>query len=330
MPIMTAITQSLEIHHPILLAPMAGVSGGVLAAAVTNAGGLGMIGGGYGDRSWLERELAAAGNARIGVGFIAWALERQPDLLDLALDRAPAAIFLSFGDFSLFAASVARSDSRLIVQVQTLEQAKRAIDCGADIIVAQGTEAGGHGRKRATLPLVPAVVDIAGKIPVVAAGGIADGRGLAAALMLGSGGVLCGTAFFASHEALSHASAKSAAISASGDRTVRSSVFDVARGLDWPPEWDLRTLRNGFLDAWNGNMDGLKARGEAERALYAGAVAKGDFDIAAVIVGEGVDLVARSEPAGDILQRMAADAERLLAAASAFVVKGSSLPASRP
>lgn len=325
MPITTTITQSLEISHPVLLAPMAGISGGALAAAVTQAGGLGLIGAGYGDRTWLERELAVAGNARIGVGFIAWALERQPELLELALDHDPVAIFLSFGDFNLFALRVARSNSRLIVQIQSLEQAKRAIDCGADIIVAQGTEAGGHGGKRATLPLVPAIVDIAGKIPVVAAGGIADGRGLAAALMLGAGGVLCGTAFFASHEALSHVSAKSAAISASGDWTARSSVFDVARGLAWPPDWNLRTLRNGFLDAWSGNLDGLEARDQAERALYAAAVAKGDFDVAAVIVGEGVDLVVRSESAGDIVQRMVADGERLLATAGAFVVEGSRL-----
>ena len=319
MPIRTAVTELLAIRHPILLAPMAGVSGGALAAAVTHAGGLGLIGGGYGDRTWLDREFAAAGNARVGVGFITWKLSEQPALLDAALDRAPAAIFLSFGDFAHFAGKIARSSSHLIAQVQTVKQAKRALDAGAGILVAQGTEAGGHGGKRATLPLVPAVVDIAGKTPVLAAGGIADGRGLAAALMLGAGGVLCGTAFFAASEALSHPEAKVRAISASGDMTVRSSVFDIARGYDWPANWDLRTLRNAYLDEKAAAPERFHAEGDAARLTYAAAVERGDFDTAAVIVGEAVGMVERSEPAAGIVRRLATDAERLLAGSQRFL-----------
>ena len=182
MTIRTKLNDLLGIEHPVLLAPMAGVSGGALAAAVTQAGGLGQIGGGYGDADWLSREFAAAGNARLGVGFITWKLAQQPHLLDMVLERQPVAVFLSFGDAGSFAETIRRSGSKLIMQVQTLEQARAAIDAGADAIVAQGTEAGGHGGSRATLPLVPAVVDIAGELPVIAAGGIADGRGMAAAL----------------------------------------------------------------------------------------------------------------------------------------------------
>jgi nitronate monooxygenase len=299
MPIRTALTELLAIRHPVLSAPMAGVSGGALAAAVTGAGGLGLLGGGYGDRDWLERELRAAGNARVGIGFITWSLERQPELLDLALDHAPAAIFLSFGDCRPFAGRVANAPARLILQVQTVEQAKAALDAGADILVAQGTEAGGHGGRRATLPLVPAIVDIAGSVPVVAAGGIADGRGLAAALMLGAAGVLCGTAFYASDEALTHPEAKAAAVAGSGDATLRSSVFDLARGLDWPADWDLRTLRNAFSERWAGAEAGLV--GDAVRRRYAAAVAEGDVTTAAVIVGEAVDLLTRREPAAAIV-----------------------------
>ena len=320
MPIRTALTEVLAIRHPILLAPMAGVSGGSLAAAVTGAGGLGLIGGGYGDRDWLERELRAAGNTRIGVGFITWALERQPALLDLALDHAPAAIFLSFGDCRPFADRVTRSPARLVLQVQTVEQAKAALDAGADILVAQGTEAGGHGGRRATPPLVPAIVDIAGSVPVVAAGGIADGRGLAAALMLGAAGVLCGTAFYASDEALTHPNAKAAAVAGSGDATLRSSVFDLVRGLDWPADWNLRTLRNAFSERWAGAEAGLA--GDAVRRHYAAAVAEGDVATAAVIVGEAVDLVTRREPAAAIVERIAKEAAALLARAPTMLVGG--------
>jgi len=178
MSIRTPLCDLFGVDHPVLLAPMAGVSGGALAAAVSRAGGLGLIGGGYGDADWLEREFDAAGDARIGVGFVTWSLSRQPHLLDLVLDRAPAALMLSFGDFKPFLPRIRDGQTKFIVQVQTLDQAREAVDAGVDAIVAQGTEAGGHGGTRATLPFVPAVADIAKEIPVIAAGGIADGRGL--------------------------------------------------------------------------------------------------------------------------------------------------------
>lgn len=212
MSIRTSLCDLFDIEHPVLLAPMAGVSGGALAAAVSRAGGLGLIGGGYGDADWLTREFDAADGARIGVGFITWSLARQPHLLDLVLERTPAALMLSFGDFQPFLGRIRDRQTKLIVQVQTLDQASEAVDVGVDAIVAQGTEAGGHGGTRATLPFVPAVVDIAKDIPVIAAGGIADGRGLAAALALGASGVLCGTGFFASDESLASDNAKQTAV----------------------------------------------------------------------------------------------------------------------
>ena len=218
MAMRTSLCELFEIEHPVLLAPMAGVSGGALAAAVSRAGGLGLIGGGYGDAAWLEQECDAAGDARVGVGFITWSLARQPHLLDLALARKPAALMLSFGDFRPFQGQIRQAQVKLIVQVQTLDQARQAVEAGVDAIVAQGTEAGGHGGARATMPFVPAVIDIAQGTPIIAAGGIADGRGVAAALALGAAGVLCGTGFFASDESLASDAAKQAALGGSGDK----------------------------------------------------------------------------------------------------------------
>ncbi|WP_120504119.1 nitronate monooxygenase [Sulfitobacter mediterraneus] len=312
MAMRTSLCELFEIEHPVLLAPMAGVSGGALAAAVSRAGGFGLIGGGYGDAAWLEQEFDAAGDARVGVGFIIWSLARQPHLLDLALARKPAALMLSFGDFRPFLPQIRQAQVKLIVQVQTLDQAREAVEAGVDAMVAQGTEAGGHGGARATMPFVPAVIDIAQGTPVIAAGGIADGRGLAAALALGAAGVLCGTGFFASDESLASGAAKEAALGGSGDNTERSSVYDVARGLDWPATWNIRTLRNGFTHRWSADISGLKQNLAAEQARFNAATAAGDTDIAPVIVGEAADLVHRREPAHVILQRMMSQAEERL------------------
>ena len=319
MSIRTPLCDLFGIEHPVLLAPMARVSGGALAAAVSRAGGLGLIGGGYGDADWLAREFDAAGDTRIGVGFITWSLARQPHLLDLVLDRAPIALMLSFGDFQPFLPNIRDGQTKLIVQVQTLDQAREAVDAGVDAIVAQGTEAGGHGGTRATLPFVPAVVDIAKEIPVIAAGGIADGRGLAAALALGASGVLCGTGFFASDESLAGDNAKQAALCGSGDDTERSSVFDMARGLDWPPDWNNRAMRNSFTRRWSEDIEGLRQNLAEEQARFEAAWAADDTDIAAVIVGEAADLIRAIEPAQDTLHGMMLQAEDRLRRISRLV-----------
>ncbi|AGP52302.1 nitronate monooxygenase [Streptomyces rapamycinicus] len=141
----TRLTRAFGIEHPIVLAPMDLVSGARLATAVTAAGGLGLIGGGYGDSEWLRRELAAAGDARVGCGFITWSLARRPDLLDIALEYEPAALMLSFGDPAPFAGRIRTAAVPLLCQVHTLDQGCQALDAGADVIVAQGGEAGGHG-----------------------------------------------------------------------------------------------------------------------------------------------------------------------------------------
>lgn len=301
---------------------MAGVSGGALAQAVSDAGGFGIIGAGYGDEEWLRNELKLVNGNEVGVGFIAWALERKPHLLDLVLEHRPRAVFLSFGSIRRFASAIKANNTLLIAQVQTVAQAREAAADGADILVAQGTEAGGHGGARATLPLVPAVIDAVAPLPVVAAGGIADGRGLAAALSLGAAGALCGTVFYASDESLAHPQAKRRLVEASGDTTLRSALFDVARGIDWPAAWNLRTLDNDFSRRWAGDLDGLHAQLVGEQARYGSARAAGDFNTAAVIAGEAADLVHAIEPAGAIVERIVRDARPALRAALSLLPSG--------
>jgi len=308
----TALTRMFDIEIPIISAPMAMVAGGRLAAAVSNAGGLGLIGGGYGDEAWIEAEQDAAGNAPVGIGFIAWRLPERRVLLTQATARKPRAVFLSFADIAPFAEEVKSSGARLIAQVQSVGQAEAAAAAGADVIVAQGTEAGGHGGARATLPLVPAVVDAVGPIPVLAAGGVADGRGLAAALALGAAGAVVGSAFVAAEEALITTDAKKRLAAASGDHTAKGSEFDRLRGFDWPAGYAIRTLDNPFLQDMRAAPPQDGAALEALRARFDAGRERDDPAIAPVIAGEGADLIRAVEPAGDILRRIATEAETIL------------------
>lgn len=313
----TRLTEFFGIEHPILSAPMALISGGRLAAAVTSSGGLGFIGGGYGDSDWLQREFGLADGKRVGCGFITWSLARKPELLDETLERQPATIMLSFGDLQPFAEHIHAAGVPLMAQVQTLDHARQALDAGAEILVAQGGEAGGHGMTvRSTFTLVPDVVDLAAeRAPatlVLAAGGVADGRGLAAALVLGADGVLVGTRFWATPEALVSPRAHERAVGASGDDTYRTRVYDVVRRLDWPPEYNERALSNPFVDGWHGNEAALLSSLPDAVSTFEAAVAAEDFDAAAILVGEAIGRIDSVRPAADIVVDMAAEADRIL------------------
>ena len=314
----TRLTQKLGIEHPIISAPMGLAAGGRLAAAVSEAGGLGLIGGGYGDTEWLEREFAAAGSARVGCGFITWSLAQKPHLLELVLAYAPAGVMLSFGEVAPFGQRIKASGARLICQVQTLALAREAVAAGADVIVAQGAEAGGHGIERATFTLVPEIADyLSGASTdtvLVAAGGIADGRGLAAALMLGADGVLVGSRFWASTEALVPPSLQKAAVAADGDSTIRTTVVDIARRYDWPKPFTARVLKTRFTMDWHGREAALAepATLEHEEARYWNALNAGDVDNTCVFAGEAVGLIRDVATAGEIVGRMVREAEDLL------------------
>lgn len=324
MPLRTRLTERLGMRHPILLAPMSGAAGGKLAAAVSQAGGLGLIGGGARDAAWLEQEYASAGNARVGCGFITWVLARQPHVLDLALAHAPVATMLAFGDPTRFAPIIRAAGSLLICMVHDMAQTRTALDAGADIIVAQGTEAGGHGALRATMTLVPEVADVlandSADTLLVAAGGIADGRGLAAALMLGADGVLMGSRFWASEECTAHANLRRAVVAHDGDATRRQVTLDIAWNMHFPSEFTGRALRNAFLERWHGREAELRRQADALRPGFMAAVAAGDADEAGINIGEAIGLMDSVRPAAAIVADVVAMAETLLRKRAAELV----------
>ncbi|MDU1695795.1 MAG: nitronate monooxygenase, partial [Bradyrhizobium sp.] len=312
MALRTLLTERLGVCHPILLAPMDGVADANLVRAVSRAGGLGILGGGYGNRAWLVQESAKLGGLQMpfGIGFITWSLAKQPDLLDIALAAKPTAVMLSFGDPRRFASAIKQAGALLICQVQDEAMAEQALAAGADILIAQGTEAGGHGASRTTLDIVPAIVDLgAGRVPVVAAGGLADGRGLAAMLSLGADGVLLGTRFYASQEAAGADEAKRRICAARAGETVRGIIFDLSRNNVWPAPFTGRCLINDHARRWLGREVELLQQVERVSADYVKARTDGNFDVAAVIAGEAVGLIHDIPAAGEIVQRIVSEAE---------------------
>ena len=317
MALSTEFTELFGVRHPIALAPMGGSAGGALAAAVSRGGGLGMLGAGDGDREWLDRELpivASGTDHPWGVGFLTWAIDAGG--VERALEYGPRAVMLSFGDPSPFVELIRQAGTVLIIQVTDLEEARQAVDLGADVIVAQGAEAGGHGarRGRSTLPFVPVVVDLAAPVPVLAAGGIADGRGLAAALALGAAGALIGTRFQATAEALVDPATTKAIIEGRGQDTERSSVLDIARDSRWPSTYSARTLGHPYLDRWRDREAELVGDSQA-RQDYQNDVARGAIPPLPVWAGEAIDLITDVPSAADLVTTLATQAEDALARA---------------
>ncbi len=327
------LTQLFGLSTPLVLAPMALASGGALAAACAKAGALGLVGGGYGELAWTQREYSLAQDiaradadgtvaSRIGIGFISWKLDEDASALDwvLAQPQPPAAVMLSFGSPAAYAARIAQAGAKLIFQVQRMDQVPMALAAGAQVLVAQGMAAGGHGMDahhgRSTLTFVPELADwLAAHSPqtvLLAAGGIGDGRTLAASILLGADGALVGTRLWATQESLASPAAKKQALATDGDGTARSSIFDILRRKNWPAPYDFRAIRNGLHQAWEGRMDELRANPQAARAEYDAGVAAGDFSKAHVTVGEAIGLIHDLPSAGELITRMSADARLLL------------------
>jgi nitronate monooxygenase len=325
-PLNSRFSQRFDLRTPIALAPMALASGGALAAACARAGALGLVGGGYGDLAWTQREYAlalaqaAADSGRVGCGFIVWKLDQDASALDWVLEHKPRAIMLSFGDPRPYAKRIAVAGAELLFQVQRIEQVPMALEAGATVIIGQGGEAGGHGMNalnaRATITLVPELADwLAAHSPetlLLAAGGVADARTLAAVRVLGADGALVGSRLWATQESLAQPGAKQLAVATDGDGTARSSVFDILRRKNWPAPYDFRAIRNALHRQWEGRLSASHPSVEEARADYDAGVKAGDFTRAHATVGEAVGLIHDLPPAAQVIERMSAGAAAIL------------------
>lgn len=313
----TWLTERFGLAVPVVCAPMAGVAAGRLAAAVSAAGGLGMVGvGSAATPEWITEQCAvAAGSGRpFGVGLMAWALERRPEQLTAALAGGPALVSVAYGRYADHLAPIRAAGVAVATAVGNLAEARAADAAGVDLIVARGAEGGGHGRNDVgALPLLQAVLDAVGT-PVVAAGGIGSARGLAAVLAAGAAGAWAGTAFLGCTEADNSPPARARLLAATDTDTVHGRVFDVAQRLGWPPEYGGRALRNRFFAAWQGREDELLGDDEAAAELAA-ARAAGDFDTAYIYAGQGVALLTAERSAAEVVAAFAGAEELLRAAA---------------
>lgn len=314
-PLHTRFTQRFGLTLPIVSAPMAGASGGALAQAVSEAGAFGFVGGGYGELDWMRRELALCQPERVGCGFISWAIAADDRAFALALEHKPKAMYLSFGDPSPFAPRAHALGIPVFCQIQEIAQLPRAIEAGADVIVAQGSEAGGHGmNRRGLMCLVPEVRDWldanAPDVLLLAAGGIADGRGLAASLALGADGAVVGTRFWATVESLAASAAKAFALGLDGDATCRSRIFDILRQKNWPEEYSFRAYRNAMHRRFEGHEAALAADSQLARAEFDAATLACNYDIAHITVGECIGLMRDLPHAAELAQRMAEQARQ--------------------
>jgi len=304
----TRLCELFGIEHPILNAPMGGGDApAALAAAVSEAGGLGMIGGtAIGGVDWVVeqvREARRLTNRPFGIGFISY-LPNTAELMSAALDEGVRVIAHSFADPAPFMPAARAAGARVLCQVRTVAEARRAAAAGVDVVTAQGTEAGGHTGRVSTLPLVPKVVDAVAPTPVIAAGGIADGRGIAAALMLGADGVWLGTRFVGTPESGVSDRYKARVVAATGDDTVLTDVFDIVRGMPWPADVSGRAINNRFAEQWMGREDELRDWAQEHRAEYETSSLEAEVDERAIWAGEAAGLVTEIAPAGQIVRAL--------------------------
>jgi nitronate monooxygenase len=300
----TALTKLLGIEVPIANAPMTPQAGGALARAVSEAGGLGMLGFDPEESDFeIVKQVAIVQRepkVPFGIGLIAWVLERKHRLLEIAIEAKPTFISISFGDPARHIPIIREAGILTGAQVQNRKWAQVALDAGVDVLIAQGTEAGGHTGAVGTLPLLQIVLEMTNK-PVIAAGGIATGRGLAAVLAAGAAGALIGTPFLLAQEAR-NTDATRARISASDEtQTIYTRAYDRIEHKDWPQEWGGRALRTPFLERWTDHEDEMLADKNAagefrpEEKIYA---------------GQSVGLMHDVKPAAEIVRGIAGDAQR--------------------
>jgi len=304
----TAVCKLLRIAIPILQAGMARATTPELVAAVSNAGGLGIIGGLSRTPDELRneiREVRELTDRPFGVNHVVCRMDRAAVQMTLA-QRVPV-LSLAWGRATDLTYQAHEAGIKVIHMVNTPEEAGQVASDGADVIVAQGTEGGGHVGTMSTMSLVPQVVDLVGGVPVLAAGGIADGRGLAAALMLGAQGALIGTRFLATPEARGRGHSKDVILNALGSQTMASKFYDDVLGIVWPGAL-VRAIKHPLLDEWGDRQQEWTMAAEQLRPALEAAIASGDF----VLAGESAGLIHDMVPAGELVARIAREAEDLL------------------
>jgi len=310
----TPWSKAFGLETPIVNAPMGGAAGGALASAVSAAGGLGMIGvGSAGSVEMLvrEAEIPRRRGVRFGIGLLSWAIDREPAILDAAIDTAPVLVSVSFGAPGKWISRLHDAGIAATTQVYDVAMAQQAVDAGIDVIVARGSEGGGHGRNGvATLPLLQGVLDNV-TAPVLAAGGIGSPRGLAAILAAGAAGAWLGTPFLACSESLLSRAARARVIAAGENDTTYTRVFDVALGYPWPTEYGERVLANRFSAEWAGREDEVARDPEARRRLVEARRAD-EYDVAEIDAGQGVGLVRDERSAGAVVEELTRGAATLL------------------
>lgn len=292
---------------------MGGAANASFAAAVSRSGALGMVAAGSRATADSVREqLTAAAKIGLpyGVGVLGWVVARNPEVIEAVIEAKPVLVSISYGGLEDHFDALRQAGIATATQVGTVEEARRAATQGVDVVVARGGEGGGHGRNEvATLPLLQEVLE-AVEVPVLAAGGIATARGLAAVLAAGAVGAWVGTAFLGCVETAWSEAARQSVLGAGDGDTIYTRAFDIGLKIDWPPEFGGRALRNRFSDKWHGDEAALASDEEAGQ-IMARAVSDQDMDVAPVWAGQSVSLVTKKRTVADVIAGFA-EAEGLL------------------
>jgi nitronate monooxygenase len=319
----TRITEKFGLKYPIMSAPMSLHSGGQLAGAVTQAGGLGLFGatnpaGGDWLRNQIELARTKSDGRPFGLGFITHLIPAFPELFEVAIDARVPVIAFSFSDPSQWVSRAKDAGATVICQVQSIEGAAQAVTAGADLLVVQGNEAGGHTGTSNLMPLLVRVSRDYPDLPVLAAGGIAGGRGLAAVLAAGADGVWLGTAMIATPDCIEVSdSYKKKIIEARSEQTTYTKVFDIldelAYGIPpWPDGIAARVIANDLEKKWHGKEDSLRADAQEVLPLYQQAQAQKDITKIALFAGESVDFVNEIRSVSDVIEGLCREAEQIL------------------
>ncbi len=313
----TRFTDLLSLDYPVMSAPMSNHSGGQLATAVSLAGGLGTFGGtnDFGPE-WLREQIAHVRSQTgrpFGVGFISQLIEYDTTNIEIALEERVPVVIFSFADPSPWLGRAKDAGAITVCQVQSLELARQSVDAGADVLLAQGNEGGGHTGEINLLPLLVDLVERYPHLPVLAAGGITSGRALAGAMAAGAEGASLGTAMLATPEAVEvPESFKERVVLSDGQDTAFTRLYDLLGTRPWPEGIAGRVYRNRLVREWDGRDAEILARREELASDVAAARANGDTELSAVYMGQGAGRVNAIRPAGDVVRDICEGAEGIL------------------